>query len=369
MNLKKFNPLTFLASIGAGGIAIIPFAYMQYTTTHGPGLVTYSEMSTNGALSVPILMLLSAVMLIFAIIHYGLTVVLFTQYFKWVRTDGYKKTRQDPLKNGGLMVPIISLAMSMNVFIGAVRYFIPEISGNFQSLMLPALVGWIVLWLWMMKLEISLLKISFTKEFDVNKISFGWLLHPFALGMVTVTGTGLAAMAKSHTIADTAAIMSAISGTMGLFLFLVKLISIFKSHFNQSGIPERQFLPSFLIVVPIMTLFAISLFRFGHYMEHRFAFELNWYSTMVILIAFAFETWYLAFGIAMLKDYFKKDFFRKEYYVTLWALICPFVAYAVISSFAFKLFVPIPIFHVTVFFGMITALSMFGMVAYRALRK
>ena len=37
MRSEKFTPLLFLASLGAGGIAVIPFAIMQYTIDHGKG--------------------------------------------------------------------------------------------------------------------------------------------------------------------------------------------------------------------------------------------------------------------------------------------------------------------------------------------
>ncbi|GEM_PF-4440729 len=40
MEQKKFNPLIFLASLGAGGIAVMPFVLMQYTIEHGEGLIT-----------------------------------------------------------------------------------------------------------------------------------------------------------------------------------------------------------------------------------------------------------------------------------------------------------------------------------------
>jgi hypothetical protein len=108
----------------------------------------------------------------------------------------------------------------------------------------------------------------------------------------------------------------------------------------MKGMPERQFLPSFLIVIPITTIYAISFFRLGHYLEHQFGYHFHAFSTIVIAVPFAFQTWYFAFGLSMLKNYFKKDFFRKEYYVTLWAFICPFVGYAVLGVFFYKFTVP-----------------------------
>ena len=68
------------------------------------------------------------------------------------------------------------------------------------------------------------------KGFDIDKINFGWLLHPFALGMATVTLTGVAALSTNLVLAHIAAFMASISGTMGFFLLSVKLNAIFKNY-------------------------------------------------------------------------------------------------------------------------------------------
>lgn len=257
--------------------------------------------------------------------------------------------------------------MTMNVFIAPVRFFVLPMANSLQAMMLPALIGWSIIWVLLLRMEIKLLTISFEKSFDVNKINFGWLLHPFALGMVTVIGTGFAAMAKSPGIAHTAAFMSLVSGSMGLFLLVVKLISLFKSHFAAEGMPEKQFLPSFLIIVPNITLYGISFFRMGHYFEHHWQAHAGVYFAIVITTAFAFETWYMLFGLSLLRNYIKKHFFKKEFYVTQWGLICPFVAYAVLAGFLYNAFIPNPLTYGVVVVTMAFAVVLFGILMYRQL--
>jgi hypothetical protein len=368
--MKQFNPLTFLASLGAGGIAVAPFGYFQYVVPHGPGLITYGELmaSVSGTATGILNIVMMAVMVIFGLLHLVLTAKLLTQLFAWRKTDAFKHYIADPQRNTTIMASFTSLAMTFNVFIGVVRFFVPALSNNFQMLMLPALIVWAILWVLMMRTEIMILKSSFEVDFDISKISFGWLLQPFALGMVTVAGTGIAAMAKDANIAHTAAFMSIVSGTMGLFLFIVKLISVFKSHYLMKGIPERQFLPSFLIVIPITTIYSISLFRIGHYLTHQFGFQFEAYFLLVILIPFAFQTWYFGFGLTMLKDYFKKDFFRKEYYVTLWALICPFVGYSMQANFIHKFFMPVDLVKGVIFTFLVMAVAFYVFVGLRYLK-
>ena len=360
MNLKNFNPLVFLASLGAGGIAVMPFVLMQYTLEHGKGLITRNELWGKGftGLTAGYYYSLEAVMVVFAVLHILLTVYFAVKLFKWMGTSKFKDLVHDPLKNTGVLAPLISILMTMNVFIGPVRYFIPFMQSNFQSLFFPALIFWSLLFVFVIGVEVYLLGISFSKGFDINKISFGWLLHPFLLGMLTVVGTGIAAMAQNSSIANAAAFMSMISGTMGMFLLLVKMVMIFKSHFAAQGLPEKQFLPSFLIVVPNITLFAISAFRFGHYLEHHQGMSLGAYYYLVVGLMFAFEIWYMLFGFSLLIDYFKKNHF-KEFYVTQWGFICPLVAFVVLGAFAYKVILSSPIFYWVLVVFMVATVALY----------
>jgi hypothetical protein len=364
--MKEFNPLTFLASLGAGGISVAPFVYFQYATPHGKGLTTYTEVMLNAASgNKAIIMLAAAIMVFFALLHLVLTLKFLTNLFGWSKTPDFKSFVDNPQKNTAIMAVYTSVAMTFNVFIGVIRFFVPALNDNFQGLMLPALIAWSILWLFLMRTELRLLKSAFEKDFDINKLSFGWLMQPFALGMITVSGTGFAALSHNANIAHIAAFLAMISGTMGIFLLFVKLISVFMSHFTMKGMPERQFLPGFLIVIPITTIYAISFFRMGHYLEHQFEYHLEAFKTVIIAVPFAFQTWYFAFGLGMLKEYFKKDFFRKEYYVTLWAFICPFVGYAVLGVFFYKFAIPNIIVQALIFLSVLLAILFYVFVGIR----
>jgi hypothetical protein len=370
MKQSNFSPLSFLASLGAGGIAVLPFAFFQYTFHSGKGLVTFGQIDHFALpLAQQILFhILELVMIVFVLLHFVLTFQNTKGLISWMKTDSYQKFINDPLKNSAIMAPFISYAMTLNVFIGPIRFFTPFMSQNLQSFMLPALIVLAGLWFVMMRTEIRLLKLSFIKSFDVSKIHFGWLLHPFALGMVTVTLTGIAAMSKDANTAHGAAVLAATSGSMASFLLVVKLISIFKSHFAADGLPDKQFLPSMLIVVPIITLLAISGFRLGHYFHRQFGFHMEFLEFAVITFSFAFQTWYLWFGLSLLKDYFRKHFFKNEFYMSQWGLICPFVAYSVLGSFVYKLFIPNPFIYALILLSAVTAISLFSLILWRFIR-
>ncbi|MCK5286036.1 MAG: hypothetical protein KAJ58_02305 [Candidatus Pacebacteria bacterium] len=356
-------------SLGAGGLAISGFSFLNYTINHGEGLVYITQMLNLNSTFLELLFYRMAeiIMVVFTLIHFYLTIYLLRIYIPWLKSEEHKIIKNNPLENSSLVTPFISLIMTMNVFLAVIRYFIPAAAENLQVFMFSGFIVWLLLWLALMKIEISLLKISFSKSFDISKINFGWLLHPFALSMLTVTGMGIAALAQDYVLASTAMFLSLISGTMGLFLLTVKLITLFKSHITAPGLPEKQFLPSFLIIVPNITLFAISFFRFGHYLENKMHFEMGSYFIIVILISFAFEIWYMAFGITLLKDYFKKEM-REEFHISQWGFICPFVAFSVLATFVHNLFIPSIYFSILIILVMLFTSILFFYLLNRHLK-
>ena len=346
--VEKYNPLVWLSALGAGGIAIGAFIILQYTIWTGKGLAHIGAVSQTGMVQT-----LEGIMILFGSIHFVLTLVYAVAHFKWRKTEKYQEYKENPLVNAGLMAPMVSLGMSLNVMIGAVRYFSDYLAMHLQDLMLPGFVAFAILWFVIVNEEIILLSKSFKKGFDIDKIHFGWLTHPFALGMITVTGTGLAAMAHTEWIHTVSAFMSLISGTMGMFLMSVKLFSIFDRHFKKDGALEYQFMPTYIIVIPIITVFAIAFFRLGHFAEHvMHAKNIAVLMKFGMVTAFAFEVWYFWFGLVMLKDYWR-EYFKNHFHVSQWGLICPFVGFTALGGFVFKLFAPYTAFQYFIFGNLI----------------
>lgn len=334
-----------LSSLGAGGIAVSGFAFLNYTVEHGKGLITYGQLHAK---DLPTSLALfhsffESYMAIFAIIHFVLLAFLVKKYLDWKKTTDFQNTSNNPITSSSLLIIYIVLFMSLNVVIGVVRYFIPLLSENFQAIMPYGFAAWLAIWIAMMWQEIKLLSASVSKKYDFSKINFGWMLHPFSLGMATVTGTGIAALATNQGLANAAAFISMISLTMAVFLLVIKSTTLFRNYFSGEGLPEKQYLPSMLNMVPILTVLGISLFRYGHYFERNFNAHLGPFFAIVTMLTLAFQTWYLAFGFYLLRDYFFKDV-KKEFHPSQWSLICPLVAYAVMGSFTYFTFFKSPIF-------------------------
>jgi len=332
---SQFNPQVFLAALGAGGIAVAPFAIMQYIFPHSAGLITlFDVLNQNLNIYQNIFLWFALVVMpVFSIIHFVLLFRFIPALISFIKYN-LKQHLSDPLQSPALVIPILALTMSMNVFIGVIRFFIPLVQINFQNLMWPALVFWIVLLVTQFTLQIKILQNTYTKDFAAEKISFNWLVQALSMGMLSVVGSGIAALAKDITIMDISGFLSLMAATFAIFLTFIGLtISVFNQIFAKS-LPENKSLPAFLNLVPVTTVLAITFFRLGHFVENRFHYHLDFFLLLVILSTFAFQTWYLIFSIGLIKPFWKNDFLTKNFYLTQWSLICPFVAYAVLGAFA-----------------------------------
>lgn len=364
---EAFNPLLFLMALGAGGIAVTPFAFMNYVVEHPKWLISLGHILPllDGPMSWLYYSFL-AIMIIFGIIHVITMIGVMISYIKWLPTNDAQSYRDDPIRNPWMTAPILAFAMTMNVMIGVVRFFFPILSDNLQSLMLPALVVWIVLRILAMISTISLTKNSFVQSFELEKMTFWRLLIPFTIGMVTVVGAGIAALAKDSIVANTAAFLTIISLTWGLFLFVTKLITLFQKHFaDKNGLPSKYAMPGFLTVIPNITLYSISLFRLAHYFWNQTGTHVEFFLFAVIVGWFAFQTRYFMFGLSVLKDFLINDFFKQEYYATLRGFVCPLVAYAVLGSFAYQQFFANPIIYRIDIAALAWAIIMFGFIGYK----
>lgn len=367
---KLFNPLLFLSALGAWWIAVMPFAFMNYAVPHPKWLIALAHilplLQTNMAW---LYYFFFVIMIGFGLFHIILMFVFFIKFFRWNTTPEAKAYIDDPIRNPGIMTPILASSMTMNLVIGVIRFFVPAISNNLQDFMLPALIVWLLLWVITMYVSIDITKKSFLKSFDFEKITFAWLLVPFTLAMVTVVWAWIAALAKDPAIANISAFFTFISLWFWLFLFVTKLITLFQKHFaDKNWSPAKEALPSFLIVIPNITLFAISLFRLWHYFANQTGTHADLFLFFVIIGAFTFETWYLLFGFSLLKQYFQEQFFQKEFYVSMRWLICPIVAYAVLWAFAYQQFFNSPMIYWLTILMMIVAVTIYLIVARKHMR-
>jgi len=328
---KSFDPIMFLMSLGAGGLSIGLWAFFMFTFKHGKGLFNHDQLSQVITSNFQKYLFFSTevLIIIMAIVHLVTITYLLIKYFKWLKTKDYKNYISDPLRNNGIMTVFLTITMTFNVIFAIGNHFIFKNGPLFQPIMGPALIGYFILYIFTMGTSIKILKIAFTNTFDFNKIHFGFMMHPFALSMLAVTGFGISAFSKNYIISSIAFFLAFAPWLVAILLTLIKIVTMFQHHF-KNNLPDRNFLPSTLIVMPTIMLIFLSLTRIGHYLHNNLkGVEIGpAYYAIVTIIPFVFLFWYGLFSLTLIKDYFKT---YKKFNVTQWGFICPIAAFNVIG--------------------------------------
>lgn len=252
--MMKFTPLKFQLPLAAGGIALMAFNYLQHAVPHGQGLVKLSDITWSGLTPVQTgsYLLLIAIMLVFSIVSLGATVVYLKQIGQWLAIKGeYREfINSPPTKGVGIFTPIASLSMTANVVLAPLAFFIPILSANLQAMMLPGLIFFVALWVIIFTLEFQILKVWLSKPLDISQLNFIWLVDVFAFGLVTLTGTGIAALSSNIEIASIAAFASFLTLSFGCFLLVIKLAYLVCLQAKAKKLPDEPILPAFFLVIP-----------------------------------------------------------------------------------------------------------------------
>ena len=344
--VDRFTMLWFIMALGFGGTSVAGYAFLNNTLPRNPpfkGMLYNGNINEYtaqmGSLYTYLTAYLKIHMVFFGVLHIVALLGCTVLYFKWRQKypEKYKALYNDTTRNSVIIAPPLAYAMAFNVFLVLGYVFVDWMRINLDLLMPYASAVYAMLWVWTLATAIRLQATALTGGFDVNTMHFGWLLIPFSLAMTSVTGAGIAYLAHGG-LADAVFFLSLITFTMALFLLCVKVFSLFKSHY-ASGMPSKiEFLPSFFIVVPILTLVTISILRYGYYFQHKFHFQLP--SALFYFLActgFALMSWYMILGLFLMRDYFKKYLFNMAYFdESQWGLICPMVAYSVLATFVYK---------------------------------
>jgi hypothetical protein len=320
----KFHPLLFQASLAAGGVALMPFNYLQFAIPHGKGLIKLSDIAWNGLTGVEAALYfpLVAIMMISTIVHLILTIVFLKGLVSWVRNkEEFNTFISDPYKNVGIFPIIASLAMSTNVFWGPIGFFVPQISSNLQALMLPSLIFFGILWVFLLKLEFSVIKIWLTDSVKISKFNFIWLLDVFAFGLVNLTGTGIAAMSGNKIIAGIAAFVSLFTLSIGLFLLIIKLVYLIYHQIKKDGLPDKPVLPAFFLVIPITCLYGLSFYRIAMYLQNYFSIDVKGVTFFIINFSYVITIAWGLFTLYLLSDYFKNYFMKSDFAPPQWGMV------------------------------------------------
>ncbi len=321
----QFSPLKFQMPLAAGGIALMAFNYLQFAVPRANGMVTLNDMLAAN-MTMPQFVLnwfLVAMMLVFSVLNICFIPFFCVQWARWRRNRAvYEKFMADsPTVVVGSFIPFASLSMTACVALAPLAFFIPALSANIQAMMLPGLIffGWLGISIF--RLEFKVLKQLLTRPVDVAKLHFVWLLDVFSFGLVSLMGTGIAAMSKDMTIASIAAFGTFFTVTFGMLLLIAKLAYLLFLQFKSEELPGKNFRPAYFILVPISCLYGFSIHRIAVYMESYFAFDMKIILFASFMIPYVIAVGWSVFCVYLLWEYLTKDFIRSDFAAPQWSII------------------------------------------------
>lgn len=301
------------------------FNWLQFAVPHGEGAVKLSDIHwtslTTGQTG--LYGLLVGIMFVLTIVNLLLTVVFSKDLVTWLAAgDGYQDFMGGPpARITGIFVPIASMAMTVAVVFASLPFFIPVVSANVQTLIVPGLIVFAALWLAIFTLEARVLKSWLSQPVDAAKLNFVWLLDVFAFGLVALAGTGLAAMTTSRAIAAIAGFASLLVLGVGTFLLVGKLVFLTYIQMKSGTLPENQLQPAFFLVVPITCLYGVSYYRIMIYLQKWFELDVRVPSYFLITFSYVAAIGWAVFTVYLLAGYFRNYFRTSEYFPTQWALV------------------------------------------------
>jgi hypothetical protein len=337
----RYSPLYFLASLGAGGLAVTFFMYLFFWVKHpNQPVPVFEDIATAfsaGHLPQQIAIVIAYIgITVFAFLNVKLLIWNIGQYRKFRQTKAFEEFTNSNAETQLLAMPL-TIAMTINVGFILGLVFVPGLWSVVEYLFPMALVAFgLAGWLAFRQLADFLGRVL-TKGgvFDVTAHnSFAQLLPAFALSMVAVGFAAPAAMSSTPLTVGVALVGSTFFGVTATVYAIVAAITGFSSMLHYGTAKEAG--PTLLVVVPIMTVLGIMFMRQEHGMHATFGAHSDPIETLVFLSRMlSVQVIFLLLGLLVLRrqGYFRHYLFGAENSPGAYALVCPGVALSVMTHF------------------------------------
>lgn len=337
----SYSPLYFLASVGAGGLAVTFFMYLMFWVPHpGQAVPVFEDIATAFTTGGPALKgaIIAAALGIagFAALNLRYLAWNIGAYGRFRQTPGYEKLRSSNAEASLLARPL-AFAMSINAMFIVGLVFVPGLWSVVEYLFPLAMIAFVAVGALALK-EIGRYVariLSTPGAFDLSQHnSFGQLLPAFALAMTAVGLSAPAAMSGNTTTVAVALALSSFFAVAAVIYAGIALITAIVSMLEHGVAKEAA--PTLMIVVPLMTVLGILTLRQNHGLHVMFDVHTSPAETMMFLAgALSIQIVFLLFGWTVMR---RQGYF--ESFVTgpgtspgSYALVCPGVALSVMLHF------------------------------------
>lgn len=335
-----WTPLSFLAALGAGGLAVAFFMWPMFWIDHpGRPAPVFEDVMAAFAAGGPALDAALWVALggvgVFAALHVALLIGALSAWARWRGTEAARRLRTSNAETQMLAAPL-TVAMSINVGFILGLLFVPGLWSMVELLFPMALAAFLLVGVWALRLTAAFwARVLGEGGFDVDaNASFAQLLPAFALAMVAVGLAAPAAMSGTDWVVALSFVASRFFLIAAGVVAAVKLFLGMREMMRHGVAVESA--PTLWIAIPILTVAAIALMRASHGAHGHLGGEETPFETFLLLTnVLAAQLVFGLMGWVVLKRvrYFERFVDGPEVSVGSWALVCPGVALTVLLHF------------------------------------
>ncbi|MBN1468904.1 MAG: hypothetical protein JW924_09275 [Fusobacteriaceae bacterium] len=337
----SYDPLYFLSSLGNGGLVITFFMYLMFMIKHpNTPLPTFEDISSvilngNKFTAVLTIVVLSAI-IYFAIANIKFLIWNIKEYFKFRKTNMFKVLKTSNSEVSLMAIPL-SLAMTVNIIIITAVVFIPNLWLYVEYLFPFAVIIFSFIGIYALKIfseYVSRIIVNGDFNFDKNN-NLGQMISAFSFMMIAAGFSSPAAMSTLKSVSSISTILSIFFTSIALSIILIKLIIGVKSIL-QKGI-DKEGAPSFLIIIPIFTIFGIIIVRLVSGISHTFLHHnpnpLIMFVALGIIASIQIIIAYVGYKVIKKTKYFDEFIYGEKHSSGSYSLICPGVAFMVLGMF------------------------------------
>lgn len=336
-----YSPIYFLASLGAGGIAVTFFMFLMFWVPHpGQAVPVFEDIAAafgSGSLLLQagIVAALTGIA-VFAVLNVKSVIWNLQSLSAFSKTEAYAALRRTNAEATLLAMPL-ALAMSVNVMFIAGLAFVPRLWSVVEYLFPLALIAFAAIGFLAFRMIGAFLGRVLSKGgvFDVTAHnSFAQLLPAFSIAMVGVGFSAPAAMSSSPATVAIALMLSTFFGVAAILYSAIAATTAFASMLQHGTARESG--PTLMIIVPLVTVLGILFLRQDHGLHVAFDSHAQPADTMIFLARLvSIQVVFLLLGMAVMmrQGYFSDFVLGSKTSPGSYALVCPAVALAVMLHF------------------------------------
>ena len=338
---QSYSPLYFLASLGAGGLAVTFFMYLMFWVPHpGQPVPVFEDLMAvlaNGSTPLKAAVVIAMVgIAFFVFLNVKMLIWNFAALSRFKHTEDYEKLRQSNAETTLLAGPLAT-AMTINggFIVGLV--FVPQLWSVVEYLFPAAMIAFLLVGLWAFRLIGHFLGRVLAEggAFDMTAHnSFAQLLPAFALSMVAVGLSAPAAMSGNTLVVGTSLVLSTFFGITAMLYAAYASVTAFSAMLMHGTARESG--PTLMVIVPLLTVLGIMMLRQNHGLHTAFEVHGSPAETLIMLARIlTIQIIFSLLGLLVMtrQKYFSDFVFGSKLSPGSYALVCPGVALSVMLHF------------------------------------